>query len=46
VNIEAKRMFSTQPTQATTVCVDPNDEAPTGYVLTMDDADKKKGGAT
>jgi hypothetical protein len=41
VDIEAERMLSTQPTQATTVYVDPDDEAPTGHVLMMDDAKKK-----
>jgi hypothetical protein len=43
VDIDGARLFSTQPTQATIVCVDDYEEAPTGPVLTMDDGTKNKG---
>ncbi|KAM0826851.1 hypothetical protein ACQ4PT_068587 [Festuca glaucescens] len=42
VDIDGARLFSTQPTHATTVCVDDDEEAPTRPVLTRDDATKKK----
>jgi hypothetical protein len=43
VDIDGARLFSTQPTHATTVCVDDYEEAPTGPVLTTDDGTKKNG---
>jgi hypothetical protein len=43
-DIDGARLFSTQPTQATTVCVDDYEDVPTGPVLTTDDATKKEGG--
>jgi hypothetical protein len=46
VDIDGERLFSTQPTKATAVLIDTDEEAPTWSVLTRDDARKKKGGAT
>ena len=42
-DIERTRLFATQPTQPTPVCVDDFEDAPTGPVLTTDNATKKKG---
>jgi hypothetical protein len=43
VDIDGARLFSIQPTHATTICIDADEEAPIGSVLTRDDATKEKG---